>query len=82
MEGLAFKVDAEYVIKVKFNVKKYSPFGSYPKFMGIKLTENFTDADPNTRQAYKVLRHSSWGDYPLKQQDLKIISVCTMKIFL
>ena len=56
MDGLAFKVDQEYIVKAKFIVKPYSPFGSYPKFMGIKLSENFTDADPNTKQAYKVIR--------------------------
>jgi len=54
-EGLGFKVDNEYVVKAKFNVKTFSPFGSYPKFMGIKLSENYTDANENTKQAYKAI---------------------------
>merc|ERR1719499_688461 len=49
-EGLQWKVDQEYVVKAKFNVKTFSPFGSYPKFMGIKLSENYTEANENTKR--------------------------------
>ena len=51
---MAFKVDQEYVVKAKFNVKKFSSFGTYPKYMGIKLSENYIEANENTKQAYKV----------------------------
>jgi len=54
-EGLAFKVDNEYVVKAKFNVKKFSSFGTYPKYMGIKLSENYIEANENTKQAYKSI---------------------------
>jgi len=54
-EGLAFKVDQEYVVKAKFNVKKFSSFGTYPKYMGIKLSENYIEANENTKQAYKAI---------------------------
>ena len=53
-EGLAFKVNKEYVVKAKFSAKKFSSFGSYPKYMGIKLSEEFVAASENTKQAYKV----------------------------
>ena len=53
-EGLKLKVDNEYMVKVKFISKKFSSFGSYPKYMGIKLSENYTAANENTKQAYKV----------------------------
>ena len=29
-EGLAFKVNKEYVVRAKFSAKKFSSFGSYP----------------------------------------------------
>ena len=48
-------MDNEYVVKAKFNVKKFSSFGTYPKYMGIKLSENYIEANENTKQAYKVL---------------------------
>ena len=56
-EGLAFKVNKEYVVRAKFIAKKFSSFGSYPKFMGIKMSEKFVAASENTKQAYKV-RHT------------------------
>ena len=52
---MEFKVDNEYVVKAKFNAKKFSAFGTYPKYMGIKLSENFIAADSNTQQAYKAI---------------------------
>ena len=54
-EGLAFKVNKEYVVRAKFIAKKFSSFGSYPKFMGIKMSENFVAASENTKQAYKSI---------------------------
>jgi len=54
-EGLKLKVDNEYMVKVKFISKKFSSFGSYPKYMGIKLSENYTAANENTKQAYKAI---------------------------
>ena len=56
-EGLAFKVNKEYVVRAKFSAKKFSSFGSYSKYMGIKVSENFVAASENTKQAYKV-RHA------------------------
>ena len=53
-EGLAFKVNKEYIVRAKFSAKKFSSFGSYPKYMGIKLSEDFVAASENTKQAYKV----------------------------
>ena len=54
-EGLAFKVNKEYVVRAKFIAKKFSSFGSYPKFMGIKMSEKFVAASENTKQAYKSI---------------------------
>jgi len=54
-EGLKLKVDNEYMVKVKFTSKKSSAFGSYPKYMGIKLSENYTAANENTKEAYKAI---------------------------
>jgi len=54
-EGLEFKVDTEYVIKAKFLVDKFSSFGTLPKYLGIKLSENYIAADQNTQQAYKAI---------------------------
>ena len=48
------KIDQTYHIKAKFDVKKFSPFGAYPKYFGIKVTEKFTSADPNTKRAFEV----------------------------
>eukprot|EP00092_Neocalanus_flemingeri_P011889 GFUD01012821.1.p1 GENE.GFUD01012821.1~~GFUD01012821.1.p1 ORF type:complete len:241 (+),score=35.61 GFUD01012821.1:53-775(+) len=52
VEGLDLKIDQKYRIRAKFLVKKFSSFGSYPKYMGIKITENFTEADYGTQQAF------------------------------
>jgi len=54
-EGLAFKVNKEYIVRAKFSAKKFSSFGSYPKYMGIKLSEDFKAASENTKQAYKSI---------------------------
>ena len=54
-EGLAFKVNKKYVVRAKFIAKKFSSFGSYPKFMGIKMSEKFVAASENTKQAYKSI---------------------------
>lgn len=51
------KIGKEYVIKTKFLAKKFSSFGSYSKFMGIKITENFTEADLNTQSAFEVFEY-------------------------
>merc|ERR1711910_75284 len=53
--GLDLKIDKEYLIRVKFQTKKFSPFGSYPKYLGIKITENFTEADYGTQQAFQAV---------------------------
>merc|ERR1712106_678509 len=55
VSGLDMKIDKEYRIRAKFLVKKFSSFGSYPKFMGIKITENFTEADYGTQQAFQAV---------------------------
>jgi len=54
-EGLEFKVDTEYVVKATFNVDKFSTFGTLPKYLGIKLSENYIAAAQNTQEAYKSI---------------------------
>jgi len=70
-EGLEFKVDEEYVVRAKFNVKKFSSFGTYPKYMGIKLSENFIAADSNTQQAYKAINRQDLLGFHQCSESLK-----------
>ena len=56
---MEFRVDTEYFVKAKFKVKKFSSFGTYPKYMGIKLSENFIAADINTQSAYKAINRQN-----------------------
>ena len=59
---MEFKVDTEYVIKAKFIVDKFSSFGTLPKYLGIKLSENYIAADQNTQQAYRdIFRQNLLG---------------------
>lgn len=52
---MEFKVDTEYVVKATFNVDKFSTFGTLPKYLGIKLSENYIAAAQNTQEAYKSI---------------------------
>lgn len=54
-KALQFKVDRLYTIKVKFLVKKFSPFGSIPKYMGIKISEKYTKADPGVQSVFQQI---------------------------
>merc|ERR1711909_53054 len=54
-KALQFKVDRLYTIKVKFLVKKFSPFGSIPKYMGIKISEKYTKADPGVQAVFQQI---------------------------
>jgi len=49
------KIDQTYHIKAKFDVKKFSSFGSYPKYFGIKVTESYKSADRNTKGAFESI---------------------------
>jgi len=70
-EGLEFKVDTEYVVKAKFMVDKFSSFGTQPKYMGIKLSENYIAADQNTQQAYKAIFRQNLLGYHHCSESLK-----------
>jgi len=58
-KALQFKVDKLYTIKVKFLVKKFSPFGSIPKYMGIKISEKYTKADPGVQSVFQQIYKKS-----------------------
>merc|ERR1712059_247120 len=55
VKGLNFKKDKEYFIKTKFKVKKFSPFGSFPKYIGVKISENYTQANEGTQTIFERL---------------------------
>jgi hypothetical protein len=52
--GLDLKVNRKYTVRVEFVAKKDNPFGSLPKFLGIKLTENYTAADYTAQSAFQA----------------------------
>ena len=68
---MEFKVDTEYVIKAKFFVDKFSSFGTLPKYLGIKLSENFVAAAINTQEAYKNIFRQNLLGYHHCSESLK-----------
>jgi len=52
--GLDLKVGQKYTVKVELVAKKDNPFGSLPKFLGIKLSENYTAADSRAQGAFQA----------------------------
>jgi len=64
------KINQKYRIKLKFDAKKFSPFGSYPKYFGIKVTENFTYADENSKKAFQLSQ----------KKDLLGVQECTLNL--
>lgn len=52
--GLDLKVGQKYTVRVELVAKKDNPFGSLPKFLGIKLSENYTQADRNAQGGFEA----------------------------
>ena len=56
MEGLDFKVGQRYTVRVELVAKKDNPFGSLPKYMGVKISENYLAADNRAQSGFQVRR--------------------------
>merc|ERR1712156_517662 len=56
--GLDLKVGQKYTVKVELVAKKDNPFGSLPKFLGVKLSENYTAADSRAQGAFQAVKRS------------------------
>lgn len=61
-----FRIGSNYKIKASFSVVRYPEgFGALPKYMGLKLTEEYTRADFGTQQIYE----STYGKPMIGRQE-------------